>query len=144
MKEPMQKRQLLRTPGTEGGKFCIRGGEKGLSFPSIQQTEGGTSWFPYRCFSSRKWKVSEMGDTLPGLFCDEEEFPSPDGSVRTVSGSIPGNAKAGSLDFIFGPTGQHVGQMMLDAEEGSVELFGHAGAGVVGMQIADGCGRPNI
>src|SRR6516162_1076223 len=75
----------------------------------------------------------------------QKKFPSPNRPIGAVTGSIPGYAEHGRVEFIFGNAGQNVSPMMLNVDGLFTELTSVFGGEIIRVQIAgDQAGRSPV
>ena len=101
----------------------------------IKQSQRGAAGFLDRLVAARQTERAQMRDAFDAFVGDEEKFAAPNRAVQTVAGAVPRNAKHWWRDFIFRHARQHMGDVVLDADE-------LQGAGSAGCQVGTAEIRP--
>ena len=83
--------------------------------------------------------ASAIAFLASGFGIDEEEFSAPYGSVRAVSGAVQRQPERGGVMPVFRQYAVHMGEVVLQAQDGQAGIQRIARGKVVGVQIADDC-----
>ena len=133
-------------PGHCHQHFCFRFGTKLQLFHpfdrfffifqfSIKKSSGNSPAFLCGCISSHLPEGFDASESFKSIVISTEDFSTPDGPIRSVTGTVKGNADHRIFTVIFRHAGQDMCKMMLYLQDRKSKFFSNDCRIVFRMQI---------